>query len=152
MTWLAPLDGAATDAPAMREKVLALEAHMRQMPQAELRTNHYFADGMYARELFRTAGTLIVGKVHKREHLYIVLKGKVQVVFDECVEVFTAPAVIVSKPGTKRAVLALEDSVCMTVHRTNKKNLAKIEKELVEDDPLALFDASNELRRVPLPG
>ena len=112
---------------------------MREMPQAELETFHYFADGMYARVLPRPAGTLIVGKVHKREHFYIIAKGKVQV----GKEVYEAGTVIVSKPGTKRAVLALEDSVCLTVHRTKKRNLDKIEKQLIEPDRMALFDSSN---------
>lgn len=131
----------------MRDKVLALESFVREMPQAQgLVTTHYFADGMYARVLERPAGTLIVGKVHKREHFYIVAKGRVQVVMDDKAMIYEAPSVIVSKPGTKRAVLALEDSMCLTVHRTNKKNIRKIEKELIEPDEKALFDAYNELR------
>jgi hypothetical protein len=32
----------------------------------------------------------------------------------------------------------------MTVHRTKKKNLDKIEKELVEEDNTALFNAQNK--------
>lgn len=119
-----------------------LEEAMREMPQAELETFHYFADGMYARVLPRSAGTLIVGKTHKREHFYIVAKGRVQVGRD----IYEAGSVIVSQPGTKRAVLALEDSVCLTVHRTKKRNLAKIEAQLIEPDTKALFDSSNKLK------
>ena len=125
-----------------RNSILELENIMRTMPQVELRTDHYFADGMYARVLSRLAGTLIVGKVHKREHFYIIAKGKVMV----GKEVYEAGTVIVSKPGTKRAVLALEDSVCLTVHRTKKRNLDKIEKQLIEPDSTALFDARNKLK------
>lgn len=141
-----------TDLSVLAGKVLELEAAMRKMPQVELVTNHYFADGMYAREVERPAGTLIVGKVHKKEHLYIVTKGKVQVVMDDEVKTYAAPAVIVSRPGTKRAVLALEDSVCMTVHRTKKRNLDKIEQELIEEDRLALFDSANKLKELACPG
>ena len=60
-------------------KVLRLQAEMANLPQAELETRHYFADGMYARVLLRHAGTLIVGKIHKREHFYIITKGRVLV-------------------------------------------------------------------------
>lgn len=133
----------------MRDRVLHLEDEVRKLPQIELDTTHYFADGMYARELFRPAGTLLVGKVHKREHFYIVTKGSVRVVMDGDAKTYTAPAVIVSKPGTKRAVFALEDAVCMTVHRTDKTDLDEIEKELIEDDPKALFDAHNKLKNPP---
>jgi hypothetical protein len=128
--------------PDSRKAVEALQKHMLEMPQIELQTDHYFADGMYARVVARPAGTLIVGKVHKKEHFYIVAKGKVQIGKN----VYEAGTIILSKPGTKRAVFALEDSVCMTVHRTNKKNLVKMEKELIEDDPTALFDSTNKLK------
>ena len=103
--------------------VMRLQEMMRELPQAELETFHYFADGMYARVLPRKAGTLIVGKIHKKEHFYIVTKGCVEVASEEGTEIYHSGDVIVSKPGTKRAVLALEDSICMTVHRTKKKNL-----------------------------
>jgi hypothetical protein len=59
---------------------------------------------------------------------------------------YTAPSVIVSKPGTKRAVYAVTDAVCMTIHRTKKRNLDKIERELIEEDRLALFDSSNRIK------
>lgn len=125
-----------------------LEDAMRLMPQVELETDHYFADGMYARVLKRPAGTLIIGKEHKKEHFYIVTKGKVQVGKD----IYEAGDVIVSKPGTKRAVLALEDSICMTIHRTKYKNLDKIEKQLIQPDTKALFDAENKLKELPCLG
>ena len=122
--------------------VLKLEEIMRTMPQIELQTDHYFADGMYCRVVARPKGTVIVGKVHKKEHFYIVAKGCVQIEK----EVYPAGTVLVSQPGTKRAVFALEDSICLTVHRTNNRNLKRLEKQLVEDDPLALFDAGNKLK------
>lgn len=125
-----------------RAAVEALQRVMRNMPQVELPTTHYFADGMYARVLNLAAGTLIVGKVHKREHFFIVAKGRLQV----GKEVLEAGTVIVSKPGTKRAGLALEDCVCINVHRTKKRNLDEIEKQLIEPDDEALFDAENKMK------
>lgn len=129
------------------ELVLKAERLMRDMPQEELVTTHFFADGMYARVVGRRAGVLIVGKVHKREHLYIVAKGRVKVVGPSGPVEYGAGSVIVSKPGTKRMVLAMEDSICLTVHRTDKTDLDEIEKELIEDDEDALYDAHNRLKR-----
>ena len=126
--------------------IVKLQDMMRELPQVELQTDHYFADGMYARVLSRKAGTLIVGKVHKKEHFYIIAKGRVRVASGEDVQTYEAGAILVSKPGTKRAVLALEDSICVTIHRTKKRNLDKIEHELVEPDEKALFNASNTLK------
>ena len=127
--------------------VLDLARVMAEMPQAEVETDHYFADGMYCRVVTRKADTLIVGKTHKREHFYMVVSGAVAVIQDGAErKVYRAPSILVSQPGTKRAVYALEDSVCLTVHRTDKTDLDEIEAELIEPDELARFGADNRMR------
>lgn len=137
----------------MRTRIYRLEAEMRKEPQIELPTTHMFADGMYARILPRPKDVRIVGKVHKREHFYIVAKGRVAVTMgDDEPVIYEAGTVIVSKPGTKRAVVALEDSICMTVHRSDETDLEKLEAELIEPDDEALFDSSNKLKELPCPG
>lgn len=128
-----------------KESIERLAMAMRELPQIELETKHHFADGMYAREVFREAGTVIVGKVHKKEHFYIVASGCVDVTTDDGLRRIYGPAVIVSQPGTQRAVRAIEDSVCLTVHRTDKLDLSEIEEELVEPCSFALFNEQNKL-------
>lgn len=131
-----------------REDIERLQASMVQFPQVVLDTKNYFADGMYCRELFRPKDTTIVGKVHKREHFYIVLSGEVTIVGDGKRERVKAPRIFVSTPGTKRAVYAHEDSVCITIHRTDSRDLDVIERDLIEPDESALFDSHNE-RKAP---
>ena len=127
--------------------VHALQVAMSRLPQVEVETEHYFADGMYCRVVKRAAGVLIVGKVHLREHFYMVVRGSVAVIQDGAERrVYEAGSVLVSQPGTKRAVLALEDSVCLTVHRTDKTDLLEIEAELIEPDSQALFGPDNRLK------
>lgn len=136
-----------------REQVQRLQAEMAKLPQVELPTEHYFADGMYCRAVFRPAGTLIVGKVHRKEHLYIVASGTVKVTTEDGLKEITGPRVIVSQPGTKRAVLAVTDATCMTVHRTDSRDVEEIERELVEDEgQQRLFDAHNHLIHAALEG
>lgn len=129
-----------------RADIERLQTVMSQMPQVTLATRHLWADGMYLRELFRPADTTIVGKVHKREHFYIVLSGEVTIAGDGYREHVTAPRIIVSQPGTKRAVYAHVDSLCATVHRTDSRDLDEIERELIEPDDTALFDARNQTK------
>jgi len=130
-----------------REKIDQFQEILSQYPQIELETTHYFADGMYCRELFRPAGATIVGKVHKKEHFYIVLSGEVTIVNAGSRERVKAPKIFISPPGTKRAVYAHVDSICITVHRTDKTDIHEIERELVEEDEKALFDAENHLKQ-----
>ena len=128
----------------LRDKVLALQAEIIKLPQIELLTDHCFADGMYCRSLWRPAGTLIVGKIHKKEHFYIVAHGTVQVTIDERVIEIIGPKVIISPIGTKRAVLAITDATCITVHKTDKTILEEVEDDLIEPENCALFDSHNK--------
>lgn len=131
---------------ATRKSIDALQSAAAKLPQIELETKHYFADGMYCRELFRPADTLIIGKVHRAEHLYIIASGTVTIAGDGYRETVTGPKVFVSKPGTKRAVYAHTDATTMTVHRTNETDLERIEAELIEEDESACFNAYNQLK------
>lgn len=93
---------------------------------------HSFASGMYVREIFLPAGVIVVGKIHKHDHPNFLMKGKVSV-FTESggVEVITAPKSMISPAGTKRVVYAHEDTVWVTVHKTDSQDLAEIEEETI---------------------
>jgi mannose-6-phosphate isomerase-like protein (cupin superfamily) len=135
-----------------REQFDKLQSEMVQMPQAELQTEHYFSGGMYCRKLTRPAGTLIVGKVHKKDHFFLCAKGEIIAWSEGGMKHLKAGDVICSKPGTKRVTLAVTDAIGITFHKTNKTNLDKIEKELIEPDELALFDSNNQLKVQALKG
>jgi hypothetical protein len=131
----------------LRQPVQAIKEAISQLPQYEPETEHHFHAGMYCRVVKRCEGALIVGKVHKQEHLYVVMSGTVAVSQEgEPAKQITGPAVIKSYPGTQRAVLALTDAVCMTVHITDAKTVEEAEAELVEHDPTSKFDAFNRVK------
>lgn len=130
-----------------REETEKLQDYIATLPQSdELVLKEYFADGMYCRELFRPQGTLIVGKVHKKEHFYMVIKGQINVFTDDGVLEMKAPYILVSKPGTKRITYAVEDSVAITIHRVSSTDPEEMEKELVEEDKKALYDFRDKLK------
>ena len=128
------------------EQINRLQAEMVKMPQIELPTEHYFAGGMYCRKVFRPAGTTIVGKVHKKAHLFLCAKGQILAWSETGMRTLNAGDVVESQPGTKRVTYAVEDSIGVTFHVTDKIDLDDIESELVEPDELALFDATNKLK------
>ena len=130
-----------------REQIEQLQAEMVKMPQAELQTEHYFSEsGMYCRKVFRPAGTLIVGKVHKHHHLFLCAMGEIIAWTENGMKRLKAGDVVESKPGTKRVTLAVTDAIGMTVHRTDKTDLDEIEAELVELDETSMFDSGNNLK------
>jgi hypothetical protein len=133
-------------AVSMIDKVKALQIEVSKLPQYEPATKHYFHGGMYCREVFRHADVLIVGKVHKKEHFYLVVSGTLVITTDDGVQEITGPHLLCSKPGTKRAVYALTDAVCMTFHRVESDNVEDAEVELVEHDPESMFSIGNKVK------
>jgi hypothetical protein len=124
---------------SLRSKVELLQEAMLGLPQEILQTKHHFADGLYARELFIPKGMLLVGKVHKKEHLFFITKGDISVMTEDGIRRIVGPELLISKPGIKRAGYAHEDTVCITVHRTDNIDLEDIETELCEYDPTAKY-------------
>jgi quercetin dioxygenase-like cupin family protein len=130
----------------LTERVSALQAEISKMPQYEAPTEHIFHGGMYCRQVWRPAGCVIVGKVHRKEHFYMIVSGTVTITTDEGVQTITGPFLLCSKPGTKRAVYAETDALCMTFHRTDAATVEDAELELVENDPNATIGVGNKIK------
>jgi hypothetical protein len=130
----------------LRERVEALQAEVSKLPQYEPKTTHMFHAGMYCREVWRQAGVLIIGKVHKKEHFYLIVSGTVSITTDDGVQSITGPKLLCSKPGTKRAVYAETDALCMTFHVVEAKTVEDAETELVEIDENSMFTIGNNVK------
>ncbi len=128
-----------------KEQIDRLQSEMVKLPQMELETEHYFSGGMYCRKLIRPAGTLIVGKVHLKDHFFLCAKGEIIAWSEKGMKTLKAGDIIESKAGTKRVTYAVMDSIGITFHKTDKTDLDDIEAELIEPDLTALFDSSNKL-------
>lgn len=131
-----------------RDQIDRLQAEMAIMPQADLQTEHFFSPGMYCRRVFRPAGTLIVGKVHKEPHFFLCAMGEIIAWTETGMRKLQAGDVVECKPGTKRVTLAVTDAIGMTIHKTDKTDLDEIETELIEPDDSALFDSTNKLKQI----
>lgn len=105
----------------------------------EMTLEHHFADGIYGRELFVPAGSLITGKIHRHCTLNVLVQGDITVTTPEGLRRIQAPAVFVSPPGTKKVGFAHTDVRWLNVHPTKLKDLASIEaKFIVPEAPHAL--------------
>lgn len=105
--------------------------------------DHHFAPGVYMRQMNAKAGTLVVSKMHRTEHMNILLTGSLTVATEDGIELLKAPLVIKSMPGTKRIGYFHEDSSWITVHPTRTTDLDLIEQQvIVPDDEIDQFLAS----------
>jgi quercetin dioxygenase-like cupin family protein len=120
-------------------QIQAFEAVLRQLPnQLELENYHHFSDGVYLRELVIPAGAVLVGKLHKTRHFLLITRGRIQCKTDAGMVDLEAGDIIETHPGTKRVLLAYEDSVMVTIHVTSKTDLAEIEKDVIEPETPAI--------------
>lgn len=128
----------------IRQDITQLQDTMLQLEQVEIPIKNYFANGFYAREMTMPAGVALVGKIHKSEHLCIVSKGRVKVVSEEFEGIIEAPYTYVSKPGAKRAIYSLDETVWTTVHMTGTTDLDELENELIAESYQALESEQRE--------
>jgi hypothetical protein len=143
----------------IREKIVALEQAISTLPGAVFGDTslcplvHLFAEGVYARRIFIPAGTLIVGKIHKEAHFNMLLEGEVLVVTETGGhEHLVAPLFMMSLPGTKRAVYAIENTTWITVHSNvdNTQDIAVLESRIICPS-YAAYEAERAAREEELP-
>lgn len=132
----------------IRAGVTELAEQLRSLPQEDLPVQHDFLDGVYMRTVFMAKDTVVIGKIHKQEHVAIISKGAATVLTEHGVMEIKAPFIFKSPPGARRALRIHEDMVWTTVHRSDHKDLESLEEQLIAkdfDDPV-LIDLEQKAR------
>jgi hypothetical protein len=129
-----------------REEIARLAEVMLARPEIHVETpvRHHFAPGVYAREMTIPRGTVVVGKIHKTLNLFIMVSGDLEVSTPDGPPVrLTGYNVLMTTPGTQRAVYAHEDSIVLNIHPTDETDLGKIEDQVIAKsfDEIDMLDA-----------
>ena len=107
-----------------RERIQRLEeanAIIQEHAGVQLYPEIYSAGGVYGRSLFIPEGVTLVGEIHKKEQINILLEGRMIVATEiEGVKELVAPCILISPAGTKRVGTALENSRWITFLATDK--------------------------------
>jgi hypothetical protein len=116
-----------------RDQLGLLENRLGQLPQTETVLTHHFAEGVYGRELFIPADTIVIGKRHRHSTLNIVLSGSISIYMGPGVPTkrIDAPAMFVSPPGSKKLGYTHSDTVFVNVHPASGTDLGQIENEVI---------------------
>jgi len=169
------MDLVAQNAPSkvqFRQDILTVQDGLQQLIASgavkstleDCTLTHYFTPKdekygccTYAREMFIPKGTLIIGKIHRHQHLNFISKGRVRVVTEFGTKYLEAPCTFVSEVGLKRAVYAEEDTLWTTVHLTefeSEAELDKIEQEVISPsyDEMGLIDSTEKLAQIAAQG
>lgn len=126
------------------DQIRQLEAEISKLPQVECPETHYFADGIYGREVFIPAGTVLSGKLHRFSTLNILLEGDITVSTPEGVRRIQAPAIFVSPPMGKKVGYAHTDTRWVNVHPTKLADVAAIEQKFIVPEEPALTHHMDE--------
>ena len=130
-------------AQSIRADILNIQKMCQELPDGHRMDEspplvHWFANGTYAREIHLKADSLVVGKIHRFEHLSIISKGRVTVYTEYGIETYEAPVSFVSPAGIKRVVYTHEheDAIWTTFHAnpTGETDITKLECLLVSTD------------------
>lgn len=113
---------------------------------------HRFADGMYIREIFMPAGSLVTSMIHKTTHPYFIMQGAVSVYTERDGEVYLeAGHHGITVPNTRRVLLVHEDCVWVTCHACEEgETVDQIEARIIEphDNPFLGKDAKEVLKEL----
>ena len=100
----------------------------RQSPEFPLK--HTITDGVYVRQMTMKKGSFVLGAVHKRDHVWFLLTGYLVIKNEDGFENYEAPCYMEAKSGAQRAILALEESIFVTIHKNplDLKDISELEK------------------------
>lgn len=128
-----------------RQKISVMMRGLGTLPQVECPLKHNFLPGIYLREIFMPADTVVIGKIHKTRHFNILQKGKVLLISEHDKKILEGPITFVSEPGIQKLLYIYEDTFWSTVHLTNNTDLESLEAELIEaDDSYPILDRLKE--------
>lgn len=127
-----------------RQSICDLEEYINSLATEQRRsyTNlHDFAPGIYVKSIFMPANEIIVSKIHRSEHFFIVPQGCCTVVDSLGGKQFISASYLgKTLAGTKRALHIHVDCIWTTFHVTDLTDLEEIEKEIYCES-FAQFDA-----------
>lgn len=135
-----PFENQALAAQEVHAKVDELEdLLMIHMPLVDLPTTHTFAGGVYAREMFAPAGSMVTGMIHKDECLAYCSQGGLWVYAPGRggFQFIRGPAMFVSPAGSRRVGVVAENTRWTTFHYVgDERDMERIDEMLYEKESL----------------
>jgi hypothetical protein len=121
-----------TEALAEPTEMDRAEMAVAALPPAVVPITNIFTPGIYARQVFIPAGVALVTREHLVEHPFVISAGIVEVEDEKGNrEILRAPHTGITKPGTRRKLVAHESTVWTTFH-PNPSNETDPDKLVLE--------------------
>lgn len=124
---------------------------MLGVEQADCPVMHYFAPGLYIREVRFPAGTVVVGHIQRFAQMNVFIQGSVQMVSPSGEsKVLSAPMTFIGEPGRKAGYI-LEDVIWQNIYPNpdDERDIEKLEAKWLEQTPY--FEEHIALKMLPPP-
>ena len=119
-----------------------LAVAVKQAPQVECPEKHHFGPNIYIKEVTLPAGSVIVGKYHRHEHLCNMVSGRMIVVDSEGNRTeLVAPMTFMAKSGRKIAYI-IETVVFQNIYSTSETDIQKLEDMIVDNSKDMLLEGN----------
>lgn len=128
-----------------RERIMAIEKRLSELPQIDIPIEHHFAGGIYARTMSAPRGTCLTGKIYKVPQMIILSEGEITIRSEGFNYRIKGPFIYESMAGAKRFGYCHTDVVwtCLTSTSATNKDDAEsdIYAETYEELDNILMDA-----------
>lgn len=117
----------------IEEKVGSLLDASKEYPRIHCQENHFFGPSLYIKQVTMPAGSVIVGKHHKVEHMCNMLTGHMIIVNpDGTRHELKAPMTFMAQPGRKVAYI-IETVIFQNIYSTDETDVEKLENMFVDN-------------------
>jgi hypothetical protein len=121
------------DASLIQKQMGVLCNTAKDLPPVQCEEKHHFGPNIYIKEVTMPAGSLIIGKHHRMEHLCNMISGRMIVLdADGNRAEFIAPMTFMAKPGRKIAYI-IETVVFQNIYSTPETDIQKLEDMCVDN-------------------
>ncbi|RLA26261.1 MAG: hypothetical protein DRQ62_00060 [Gammaproteobacteria bacterium] len=83
---------------------------------SELPLEHFHGDNLYVRYAMYPKGAVVIGRVHKFNHVFVLMSGEATIWTRDGKNRVKAPAIIETKAGTQRVGYFHANSMCLNCH------------------------------------
>lgn len=154
MSWpILPLEEALAEPglPEGREELIRLEQEVALMPQANCPLRHFFAKGLYIRELTVPKGVVLTGAIHLVECVSVVAKGVILISDGAFTVRLEAPFTMIVPAGTKKAGFALEETVWIDSYPNpdDERDIEVLEQRYMTNSQKDYLTRTNQLLEQP---
>lgn len=113
-----------------RSKIMAVEERLKLLPEIDIPIEHHIGGGIYARTMVAPKGTLLTGRIYKKEQMIIMSSGDHSFRSESMGGRIRGPYIFTAPAGSKRVGYCHTETVWTCLVRTDALTVEDAEKDV----------------------